>query len=81
MPGVKRTAVLEGVVLSTGFEKAGSPVVVASLDFQRGDQLDAELNARKVMFGFGYPEVVLRGADLRWVGKKCKLTVTIEVEP
>lgn len=91
MPGVKRTAVLEGVVLSVGHEKAGSPVVCAALDFTNGNPsigtsnggaLGADLNASSVNLG-GYhdPVVVLRGADVRWLGKRCKLTVTIEVEP
>jgi len=79
-PGVKRTAVLEGVVLSVGHEKAGSPVVCAALDFpgngagsyaSNGGALAADLNATVLRLGgFIDPAVVLRGADVRWLAKR-----------
>jgi len=83
---LKRTVVVEGEVVTVGREKIGSPVGIATLDF--GDlmeQLMHHLNAVRVPIhasfgGYGAP-FTLRAADPRWLGKKCKLTLTIEIEP
>jgi hypothetical protein len=74
---MKRTAEVLGTCRGVAYERVGRPVLVATLEVDTG-RLSAELNMTNDPF---YGLLELRGAEMFWLGKKCRVRIEIDVAP